>query len=82
VKLDCLLRFGLAWNPCRTGEILGASEDATVCLWDVNSYSKANTTIHPLTTFRGHGSVVGDVDWHATQENVLASVGDDRMLLM
>ncbi|TDL20887.1 WD40 repeat-like protein [Rickenella mellea] len=74
--------FGLAWNPTKSGHVLGASEDMTVCHWDVNSYSKANTTIEPLAIYEGHTSVVGDVDWHATHENVFASVGDDKMLMI
>ncbi|EPT03454.1 hypothetical protein FOMPIDRAFT_1058699 [Fomitopsis schrenkii] len=74
--------FGLAWNPTKMGHILGASEDTTVCHWDITSYSKAKTTIEPTTVFRGHTSVVGDVDWHPKHENVLASVGDDKMLMV
>lgn len=27
--------FGLAWNPNKSGNILGASEDMTVCHWCV-----------------------------------------------
>ncbi|KAH9929735.1 WD40 repeat-like protein [Fomitopsis serialis] len=74
--------FGLVWNPIKEGHILGASEDTTVCHWDITSYTKAKSTIEPTTVFRGHGSVVGDVDWHAKHENVLASVGDDKMLMV
>ncbi|KAG1886065.1 WD40-repeat-containing domain protein [Suillus subluteus] len=74
--------FGLAWNPVKGGHILGASEDMTVCHWDINSYTKGTSTIEPTTVFKGHNSVVGDVDWHATQEKVFASVGDDKMLLI
>ncbi|KAF6754238.1 histone acetyltransferase type B subunit 2 [Ephemerocybe angulata] len=74
--------YGLAWNPNRTGHVLGASEDMTVCHWDINSYSKGKTTIEPTTVFRGHSSVVGDVDWHHYDENILASVGDDKMLML
>jgi histone-binding protein RBBP4 len=54
----------------------------TVCHWDINSYTKGTSTIEPTTVFKGHNSVVGDVDWHATKENVFASVGDDKMLLL
>ncbi|KAH9920217.1 histone acetyltransferase type B subunit 2 [Epithele typhae] len=74
--------YGLAWSPIKAGHVLGASEDLTICHWDINSYSKANNTIEPTTVFKGHTSVVGDVDWHATQEHVLASVGDDKMLMI
>ncbi|KAJ6623045.1 histone acetyltransferase type B subunit 2 [Mycena sp. CBHHK59/15] len=74
--------YGLAWNPLKAGNVLGASEDMTICHWDVNSYTKAKTTIEPTNVFRGHTSVVGDVDWHASNENVFASVGDDKMLMI
>ncbi|KAK7025469.1 Histone acetyltransferase type B subunit 2 [Paramarasmius palmivorus] len=74
--------YGLAWNPNKAGHILGASEDMTVCHWDVNSYTKAKTSIEPTNVFKGHASVVGDVDWHATKENIFASVGDDKMLMI
>ncbi|KAF8515821.1 WD40 repeat-like protein [Hysterangium stoloniferum] len=82
--------FGLAWNPSKAGIILGASEDMTVCQWqalivnlangDINAYTKAKSTLEPVSVYRGHTSVVGDVSWHATKENMFASVGDDRML--
>ncbi|TRM70420.1 WD40-repeat-containing domain protein [Schizophyllum amplum] len=74
--------FGLAWNPVKQGHILSASEDMTVCHWDVNAYAKSNPSLEPTTIFRGHSSVVGDVDWHPTKENILASVGDDKMLML
>jgi len=74
--------YGLAWSPLKKGHILGASEDMTVCHWDINSYTKSKTTIEPTTVFRGHTAVVGDVDWHATQDHTFASVGDDKMLMV
>lgn len=43
----------------KAGHVLGASEDMTICHWDVNSYTKAKTSIEPTTVFRGHSSVVG-----------------------
>jgi len=74
--------FGLAWSPVAKGHLLGASEDMTVCHWDVNQYSKSNNSIQPLNIYSGHSSVVGDVDWHPTNENMFASVGDDKMLML
>ncbi|KAI0375504.1 histone acetyltransferase type B subunit 2 [Pilatotrama ljubarskyi] len=74
--------YGLAWNPLKTGHVLGASEDTTVCHWDINSYSKSKAVIEPTNVFKGHTSVVGDVDWHATEDYTFASVGDDKMLML
>lgn len=36
----------------------------------------------PLNVYRGHTAIVEDVAWHNLQEDVFASVGDDRMLLL
>ncbi|KAI0361077.1 histone acetyltransferase type B subunit 2 [Trametes cingulata] len=74
--------YGLAWNPLKSGHVLGASEDTTVCHWDINSYSKSKAAIEPTNVFKGHTSVVGDVDWHATEDYTFASVGDDKMLML
>ncbi|KAJ7431734.1 WD40 repeat-like protein [Mycena galericulata] len=74
--------YGLAWNPVKTGNVIAASEDMTVCHWDINSYTKNKLSIEPTNVFKGHTSVVGDVDWHPTKENVFASVGDDKMLMI
>ncbi|KAK0481492.1 WD40 repeat-like protein [Armillaria novae-zelandiae] len=76
--------FGLAWNPVKAGNVLGASEDTTglPLVRDVNSYQKGQSTIQPTAVYKGHTSVVGDVDWHATKETVFASVGDDKMLML
>ncbi|KAK1217100.1 Histone acetyltransferase type B subunit 2 [Marasmius sp. AFHP31] len=74
--------YGLSWNPNKAGHVLGASEDMTVCHWDINAYTKAKTSVEPIAVYKGHTAVVGDVDWHATKENVFASVGDDRMLMI
>ncbi|WFD31378.1 Histone acetyltransferase type B subunit 2 [Malassezia sp. CBS 17886] len=74
--------YGLAWNPVRQGPILAASEDTTVCLWDISAYQKDSRTLDPLHTYRGHTAVVEDVAWHNHLETLFASVGDDRQMLL
>ena len=74
--------YGLSWNPIRQGHILCASEDTTVCHWDLNAYQKESKTLHPLRTYRGHSAIVEDVAWHNHHENLFASVGDDRQMLL
>lgn len=74
--------YGLAWNPIRQGHILAASEDTTVCHWDINAYQKKTATLEPLKVYRGHSSIVEDVAWHNHHEHLFASVGDDRQMLL
>lgn len=80
--LAFVTRYGLAWNPLKQGHILAASEDTTVCHWDINSYKKGDNTIQPVQTYRGHSAIVEDVAWHNYHESLFASVGDDRQLLL
>lgn len=49
----------MAWSPLDEGKILGASEDMTVCLWDIQTYTKGENNIQPKSVFKGHTSVVG-----------------------
>ena len=53
-------------------------------LWhrDVRGYTKGNASLDPLNVYKGHTSIVEDVAWHNLNEDVFASVGDDRMLLL
>ncbi|KAI9027929.1 WD40-repeat-containing domain protein [Hyaloraphidium curvatum] len=74
--------YGLAWNMIKRGSILSASEDTTVCLWDVMAFTKENRELQPLFTYRGHTGVVEDVAWHALHDSLFASVGDDRKLII
>ncbi|GAA98754.1 uncharacterized protein L969DRAFT_95076 [Mixia osmundae IAM 14324] len=76
--------YGISWSPTvdKQGHILSASEDTTVCHWDIRGYTKKHTTLDPLTIYRGHTAFVEDVAWHQTYSNVFASVGDDKQLLL
>lgn len=58
--------YGLAWNPLKMGHVLGASEDMTVCHWDIQSnyakkspQSQGSPTIEPTNVFKGMLSVMG-----------------------
>ncbi|KAF8750554.1 Histone acetyltransferase type B subunit 2 [Rhizoctonia solani] len=74
--------YGLGWSKCWEGHVLSSGEDTTVCHWDVQAgYSKSGSGVEPVDVFRGHGRVQ-DVSWHATHQNVFASVGDDKQLFI
>jgi histone-binding protein RBBP4 len=76
--------YGLAWSKLKEGHLLSGSEDTTVCLWDVQSNPKTATgpgrQIQPLSVFRGHTSVVEDIDWHGKDPHLIGSVSDDRTI--
>jgi histone-binding protein RBBP4 len=74
--------YGMAWSPLKEGHLLSGSEDTTLCLFDINagvaSKEKSGRQVKPLATFVGHTDVVEDVDWHAKDAQMMASVSDDR----
>ena len=72
--------YGLSWNPNVNGHLLSASDDHTVCLWDINATPKENKIIDAKTIFTGHTGVVEDVAWHLLHESLFGLVADDQKL--
>eukprot|EP00339_Tiarina_fusa_P005149 CAMPEP_0117005082 /NCGR_PEP_ID=MMETSP0472-20121206/5830_1 /TAXON_ID=693140 ORGANISM="Tiarina fusus, Strain LIS" /NCGR_SAMPLE_ID=MMETSP0472 /ASSEMBLY_ACC=CAM_ASM_000603 /LENGTH=478 /DNA_ID=CAMNT_0004706231 /DNA_START=33 /DNA_END=1469 /DNA_ORIENTATION=+ len=76
--------YGLSWSKLKQGYLLSGSEDTQLCLWDImadsasSSGDKTGRQIKPVSTFAGHTNVVEDVDWHAKDPNMMASVSDDQ----
>ncbi|KAI8614949.1 WD40-repeat-containing domain protein [Chytriomyces sp. MP71] len=74
--------YGVSWHPKTEGHILSASEDTTICLWDIKGSTKERRELDALRTFTGHSAWVEDVAWHELNESIFASVGDDKKLFM
>ncbi|CAO3563352.1 CCR4-Not complex caf1 ribonuclease subunit Caf1 [Mortierella alpina] len=74
--------YGLSWNPNLQGHLISASEDTTVCHWDINAATKDKKVLDALRIYRGHTAVVEDVAWHALHDSLFASVGDDQRMLI
>ncbi|CAL0329652.1 unnamed protein product [Lupinus luteus] len=72
--------YGLSWNTFKQGHLLSGSEDAQICLWDINANGK-NKTLEATQIFQVH-DVVEDVAWHLRHEHLFGSVGDDNYLLI
>ncbi|KAK2186759.1 hypothetical protein NP493_190g06006 [Ridgeia piscesae] len=74
--------YGLSWNPNLNGNLLSASDDHTICLWDINATPKEGRVIDAQTIFTGHTSVVEDVAWHLLHESLFGSIADDQKLMI
>eukprot|EP00536_Pseudo-nitzschia_multiseries_P012993 jgi/Psemu1/210354/e_gw1.529.43.1 len=73
--------YALAWSKLKEGHLVTGGDDNVVCLWDVNKGISANSSsIAPAAVFKGHTATVEDVDWHAKDPNLFASVSDDRSI--
>jgi len=73
--------YGLSWNTQKLGYLLSASDDSTICLWDINATPK-NKSLDAGYKFTAHTSVVEDVSWHYHHEAFFGSVGDDKKLFI
>lgn len=74
--------YGLSWNPNLNGHLLSASDDHTICLWDINASPRENRVLDAKTIFTGHTAVVEDVAWHLLHESLFGSVADDQKLMI
>ena len=50
--------YGLAWSPFMEGHLLSGSDDAQICLWDINSVTMTGRKIEARSIFREHLGVV------------------------
>ncbi|XP_014882119.1 histone-binding protein RBBP7-like isoform X1 [Poecilia latipinna] len=74
--------YGLSWNPNLSGNLLSASDDHTICLWDIGTGPKEGKIVDAKTIFTGHTAVVEDVSWHLLHESLFGSVADDQKLMI
>uniref|UniRef100_A0A2K6AUP0 Histone-binding protein RBBP4-like N-terminal domain-containing protein n=1 Tax=Macaca nemestrina TaxID=9545 RepID=A0A2K6AUP0_MACNE len=63
------------------GHLLSASDDHTICLWDISAAPKEGKVVDAKTVFTGHMAVV-DVSWHLLHESLFESVADDQKLMI
>jgi histone-binding protein RBBP4 len=71
----------LSWNANKSGFLLSASEDNTVCMWDISSASQLGD-VAATSIFTHHTDVVEDVAWHCLHDSIFASVSDDHRMNM
>lgn len=74
--------YGLSWNSSVEGHLLSASDDQTICLWDISTAAKEHKTLDVKTVFTGHTAVVEDVAWHVLHDTIFGSVSDDQKLMI
>ncbi|XP_059133545.1 LOW QUALITY PROTEIN: histone-binding protein RBBP4-like [Peromyscus eremicus] len=73
--------YGLSWNPNLSEHLLSASDDHTICLWDISAVPTEGKVADAKTIFSGRTAVVEDVSWHLLQSFLFESVADDQKLM-
>lgn len=72
--------FGLSWSPHTAGHLATGSEDKTVRLWDLTTYTKNNKALKPTRTYTHHNAIVNDVQHHPLHSSLIGTVSDDITL--
>lgn len=71
--------FGLSWNPKHEGQLATGASDGTVCLYNINDFTKDNRhDFVPERIFTHHHSSVNDVQFHPSSKHLLGTVSDDK----
>jgi len=73
--------YGLCWSSLKEGLLMSGSDDTYICMWDINAAPK-DGSLQAQTIFKGHSSVVEDVQFHLHHESIFGSVGDDKKLMI
>ena len=50
--------YGLSWSPLKAGHLLSASDDKTICLWDIEGNPLSGNDLQAKETFSSHADVV------------------------
>ena len=89
--------YGLSWSPFKKYTLLSGSDDAQICLWDLEaagvdgpsntsnnaaSSNRQSRSLEANRVFKGHGGVIEDVAWHGKHEHIFGSVGDDKKMIL
>uniref|UniRef100_A0A7S2YH96 Histone-binding protein RBBP4 N-terminal domain-containing protein n=1 Tax=Entomoneis paludosa TaxID=265537 RepID=A0A7S2YH96_9STRA len=64
----------LSWNHLVTNLIASGSDDGVMSVWDLRKFSGDN--ISPLARFTPHQSPISSVEWHPTDESMVAVTDD------
>ncbi len=69
--------FGISWNVQNEGQLLTASEDKTVALWNLKEWDGNRNVLRPLRVFRSHSKEVNDVEWVKHHDALFVTCSDD-----
>jgi len=64
----------LSWNSLVSNLIATGGDDGVLSVWDLRTFSGDN--IKPLARFTSHSSPITSVEWHPTDESMLAASDD------
>lgn len=65
----------LSWNRLVSNLLATGGDDGTLSVWDLRHFSKSESPV-PLARFTPHTTPITSVEWHPTDESMLAASDD------
>lgn len=62
----------LSWNKLVSNLLATGADDGTLCVWDLRHFGGKTDAPEPLARFTCHKTPVTSVEWHPTDESMLA----------
>uniref|UniRef100_A0A7S4ALY1 Histone-binding protein RBBP4-like N-terminal domain-containing protein n=1 Tax=Pseudo-nitzschia australis TaxID=44445 RepID=A0A7S4ALY1_9STRA len=62
----------LSWNKMVSNLLATGADDGTLCVWDLRHFGGDDSIPKPLARFTCHRTPVTSVEWHPTDESMLA----------
>ena len=66
----------LSWNSLVTNLMASGSDDGVLSVWDLRKFSGNGGPLAPLARFTPHKTPISSVEWHPTDESMVAVTDD------
>ncbi|KAG1050433.1 hypothetical protein G6F43_007296 [Rhizopus delemar] len=71
----------ISWNKKASYLLASGHDDGVFSVWDLRTFSP-NAASTPVATFKWHHGPITSIEWHPTEESVLAVSGADNQLTL
>ncbi|KAG0350501.1 WD40-repeat-containing domain protein [Gamsiella multidivaricata] len=72
----------ISWNKKLPYMLASGSDDGVFSVWDLRQLNENATKPTPIATFKWHQAPITSIEWHPTDESVLAVAGADDQITL
>lgn len=72
----------ITWNKKASYLMASGHDDGIFSVWDLRTFKGGNSQPSPVATFKWHNGPITSIEWHPTEESVLAVSGADNQLTL
>jgi ribosome assembly protein RRB1 len=72
----------ITWNKKASYLLASGHDDGIFSVWDLRTFKGGNSQPTPVATFKWHNAPITSIEWHPTEESVLAVSGADNQLTL